>query len=262
MSSKTLKFWLGLNGAAVVRGLRLGFTDFAQGCYAALDAVHPMQDAAQSGRQRELKTIPEIRLDEILGTRKVELKLGVQKYEDGMMPSQEAMVLLSILAADQPAEVLEIGTFMGHTTKALAENLPNGIVHTVDLPPDFAPRQDAPGGPPKDDFHLIQQRVVGREFKGRAVEARIRQHFGDTAKIDFQEFGRPTFFFIDGSHTYEYCRQDSEKCFQLCGGTGTFLWHDVDDSHPGVVQFIQEWRRLGRDLRRIEGTSLGYWKSP
>lgn len=258
---KALQFLLGVNAASMVRGGRLGADQVFRSSFAALAAVHPLQDRAEHRCRRELSRIPEIRLEEILGRRKVDVKLRVQAYEDGMMSSQEAMVLLSILAAEQPPEALEIGTFMGHTTRALAENLPGGIVHTVDLPPNFIPQQDPGSGPPKDDFHLIQQRVVGREFKGQAVESRIRQHFGDTARMDFQELGRPTFFFIDGSHTYEYCKLDSEKCFALCGGAGTFLWHDVDHTHPGVVQFILEWRRLGRDLRRIEGTSLGYWKS-
>jgi len=172
------------------------------------------------------------------------------------------MALLSILAAENPREVLAIGTFMGHTaTKSMAENLNDALIHTVDLPPDFSAQQASPGEPPKDDFHLIAQRVVGREFKGQPIERRIRQHFGDTAIIDFHEFGKPTFFFIDGSHTYEYCKQDSEKCFALCGGVGTFLWHDVDESHPGVVKFILEWRSLGRNISRIEGTAVAYWKS-
>jgi hypothetical protein len=143
----------------------------------------------------------------------------------------------------------------------MAENLDKAIVHTVDLPPDFSAKPDSKNGSGKDDFHLIARRIVGREFKGQPVEQRIRQHFGDTATINFQEFGRPTFFFIDGSHTYEYCKQDSEKCFSLCGGTGTFLWHDCDVTHPGVIKFILEWRSLGRNIVRIEGTAIAYWKS-
>jgi hypothetical protein len=200
-------------------------------------------------------------LDEILGARKAVIKLHVQKYEDGMLPSHEAMALLSILVAENPREVLEIGTYMGHTTRAMAENLKDSIIHTVDLPPDFSAGHDAEHGQPKDDFHLIARRVVGREFKGQEVEQRIKQHFGDTAAINFQEFGQPTFFFIDGSHTYEYCKQDSAKCFALCGGAGTFLWHDCDAGHPGVLKFVSEGRALGRPLARIMGTSLIYWKS-
>lgn len=258
---KLIQFFLGLNAACLIRGLRFGLPDLIASGFAGLGAVYPFQNRAQSRCQQALKAIPEIRVDEILGARKVEIKLKVQHYEDGMMPSREAMVLLSILVADQPREVLEIGTFMGHTTRAMAENLEAAIIHTVDLPPDFSAAQNSQGEPPKDDFHLIAKRVPGREFKGLPVEQRIRQHFGDTAVLDFKTIGKPTFFFIDGSHTYEYCKLDSEKCFQICHGTGTFLWHDCDPSHPGVLQFILEWRKLGRNITRIEGTSIAYWKS-
>lgn len=260
MSKKIIQFLLGLNGASIVRGLRLGFREFLNGCLASLCAAHPFQDRAENRSRRELQKIPEILLDEILGSRKVAITLPVQKYEDGMLPSHEAMALLSILAAERPGEVLEIGTYMGHTTKAMAENLIDSIIHTVDLPPDYSARNDSAGGPPKDDFHLIGQRAVGREFKGQAAESRIRQHFGDTATINFKEFGQPTFFFIDGSHTYEYCKQDSEKCFTLCAGKGVFLWHDCDATHPGVIRFVQEWRSQGRNIVRLAGTALAYWK--
>lgn len=250
-----------MNGASMVRGLRLGFPEFMNGCFASLDAVHPRQNRVENQNRRELEFIPETALDDILPTRKVEILLSVQRYEDGMLPVHEAMALLSVLVADPPREVLEIGTFMGHTTKALAENLKDSTIHTVDLPLEFSPPQDSKDAPPMDDFHLIARRVVGREFKGQPVERRIKQHFGDTAVIDFQQFGKPSFFFIDGSHTYEYCKQDSEKCFALCKGAGTFLWHDVDDSHPGVVKFILEWRNMGRNICRIKGTALAFWKS-
>src|SRR5271170_4067723 len=255
-----IRFLLGLNGASIVRGLRLGPNEFINGCFASQIATHPLQDRSTFQIQKSLKSIPTIALGEILGTRKAEIKLRVQKHEDGRLPDHEAMVLLSILAVEDPEEVLEIGTFMGHTTKAMEENLNDSIIHTVDLPPDFLAHQDSNEGPPKDDFHLIARRVVGRDFNGQVAEARIRQHFGDTAAINFQEFGKPVFFFVDGSHTYEYCKQDSEKCFALCGGVGTFLWHDCDAMHPGVVKFILEWRELGRNIARVEGTTLAYWK--
>jgi len=261
MIKKCFQFLLGINGASLVRGVRLGLHEFVKGCFASLAAAHPRQDRSQNRVQRELEAIPVLPLGEILGARKAAIRLMVQKYEDGILPFHEALALLSILVAENPREALEIGTFMGHTTKALAENLAEGRIHTVDLPPDFSPQTDSNGGPPKDDFHLIARRVVGREFQGQAVAQRIRQHFGDSAVIDFQEFGHPTFFFIDGAHTYEYCKQDSEKCFVQCGGKGVFLWHDCDDTHPGVVKFILEWRGLGRNISRIEGTALAYWKS-
>lgn len=261
MIKKSAQFLLGLNGASIIRGLRLGLPEFINGCFASLQAAHPLQGRIRSQTEREIKGIPEISLGEILGRRKAPIMVNVQKYEDGMLPLNDAIALLSILTAEKPREILEIGTFMGHTTKAMAENLPDTTIHTIDLPPDFSVPQDSHVGPPKDDFHLISQRVVGREFKGQPVAERIQQHFGDTATMIFPALGKSALFFIDGSHTYEYCKLDSEKCHAACGGAGTFLWHDCDAAHPGVVKFILEWRGLGRNIVRIEGTSLAYWKN-
>jgi hypothetical protein len=225
--------------------------------YACADAF----SAARSSMSYELDQIPGISLDAILGERQPSISMRVVKYEDGMLPNNELMVLLSILVADSPEEVLEIGTYMGHTTRQMAENLRTATIHTVDLPEHFSVKDSIEQQLPMDDFHIIKRRIVGREFKGQACESRIKQHFVDTASWDFNSAGHPTFFFIDGSHTYEYCMNDSEKCLDLCKGHGVFLWHDCDDRHPGVVRLVLEWRRQGRDIRRIFGTSMAYWKS-
>ncbi|MDR0534284.1 MAG: class I SAM-dependent methyltransferase [Verrucomicrobiales bacterium] len=253
MIKKFLQLIFGLNGACIIRGFRFGLQDMLIKSRAAFNAVYPMEDKNHT-------KIPVVSLDEILGTKKVSVKCEIQRYENGMLPSDQAMVLISILRAENPQEVLEIGTFMGHTTKAMAENLPDSVIHTVDLPVDFSIVNAPESLLPKDDFHLIQQRVVGREFRGSKFEKQIMQHFGDTAQINFSTLGKPTFFFIDGSHTYEYCKSDSEKCLNLCQGHGVFLWHDCDPHHPGVTRFINEWRAIGRDIRRIKDTPIAYWK--
>src|SRR4029077_17463683 len=102
--------------------------------------------------------------------------MSVMRYEDGMLPSNEAMALLSILVAESPDEVLEIGTYMGHTTRQIAETLETAIIDTVDLPEDFSVEPDPEQNLPKDDFHLITRRIVGREFKGHPRASRIKQH--------------------------------------------------------------------------------------
>jgi predicted O-methyltransferase YrrM len=244
---------LGLNLASVTHLVHSGPRHF-------LRAGKRAFAAASSLETRELNKIPAIDLENILGERRPVIRLSVTRYEDGMLPSHQAMVLLAILVAERPKEVLEIGTYMGHTTRQMAENLETATIQTVDLPENFA-ESGAKQNLPKDDFHLIEHRVVGREFKDHSCAGRITQHSADTATFDFHQAGNPTFFFIDGSHTYEYCKHDSEECFDLCHGRGVFLWHDCDDLHPGVTKFILEWRQLGRDIKRIAGTSLAYWKS-
>jgi hypothetical protein len=195
--------------------------------------------------------IPQIELGAILNGPPAKFNLGNEPYEDGALPDDQAQILLSILILENPKQVLEIGTFFGLTTRRMAETLPEATIHTIDLPANYSLEN-------KDDFHLINRRDVGREFRGRPCASRIVQHFGDTATWDFREAGTPTFFFIDGSHTLEYVRNDSAKCLELTRGRATFIWHDVDEQHCGVIRALLELRSLGRDVRRIADTPLGY----
>jgi hypothetical protein len=254
LANRLMRAVLGLNAASVGRLFSSGPRRFFRACAWSYLAARDIPSDA-------LARIPEVSVEEILGDRKPVIRVALMRYENGMLPKDDLLALLSILVAEAPHEVLEIGTFMGHTTRQMAENMPEGMLHTVDLPEDFSAGNDPEQTLPKDDFHLIARRVVGREFKGQPCASRIRQHFGDSANWNFAEAGQPTFFFIDGSHTYEYCKSDSEKCFALCGGRGVFLWHDCDDGHPGVIQFVNEWRRQGRDIQRIAGTAIAYWKN-
>jgi predicted O-methyltransferase YrrM len=88
---------------------------------------------------QEVNPIPALSLYDLFGAAKPQIHVTVQRYEDGMLPSEKAMALLAIVVATAPKSVLEIGTFMGHTTKLLAMNLPEAIIHSVDLPLDFIP---------------------------------------------------------------------------------------------------------------------------
>ncbi len=246
------KVVFGFNGASLRHLMNSGPTHFLRACRRAATA-------AWHTESRSLSEIPEICLTSILDNKVPLVCVSVTPYEDGMLPTEQAITLLSILVADGPAEVLEIGTYIGYTTKLMAQNLPMATVHTVDLPESYSLEDNSAETLPKDDFSLIKGRTVGREFKGYFCEDRIKQHFADTATWNFHQAKRATFFFIDGSHTYEYCKNDSEKCFALCDGRGVFVWHDCDDNHPGVLALLLEWRRLGRDVRRISGTPLAYW---
>jgi Methyltransferase domain len=259
--SKYFQVLFGFNLAALLRGLRFGPRNFFRASRAAYLTIRPFERLEIKKISEELAAIPEVPLEKVLGDKKPEVKLHVMKYEDGILPSSQAMALLAIAVAAAPKVVLEIGTFMGHTTKQLAANLPDAIIHSVDLPLDYNQENDNVTQIMKDDFHLIARRKVGREYRGTPYEARIRQHFVDTAIWDFSEAAGATLFFIDGSHTYDYCKNDSNRCYELCHGKGIFLWHDCEDAHPGVVKALLEWRTLGRNVIRIEGTPIAYWKS-
>lgn len=200
------------------------------------------------------KMLPEIQLDQIVGADACEPELVPIPYEDGALPDDQARVLLAILVWANPKTVLEIGTFFGATTLRMAHALPTAKIHTVDLPDSFSANEFL------TDFHLINRRLVGLEFRARASR-NVVQHFADTMSWDFNGTGLPTFFFIDASHSYQAVKNDSEKCYALCNGAGIFLWHDCAATHPDVVRLLREWRVAGRDIRVIENTTLAFLDS-
>lgn len=251
MVKNIFKILLGINGISIVHLVKNGPTLFTEACKNAFTGAHTTDT-------RALRIVPVVTLETLLNGSKPTISLNIGSKEDGAMPYYQAIPFVSLLVKHNPSVVLEVGTFLGHTTKLVAQNLPQATVHTFDLPPDFLSKQDTVTHLNKDDFHLIEKRKTGREFLGTPYEVRIQQHLGDTATIDFTVAQGSTFFFIDGSHTYDYCKNDSDKCYELCKGKGVFIWHDCDFAHPGVVQFVNEWRTLGRNIVRIEGTPLAY----
>lgn len=246
----------GLNLASVVQCLRCGprkAVRSAVRAYFSALGIQPSDDADPLYRAipeidvRDLSPSPEPLL---IDTRFVE--------RDGSMSLPELIRLLTVARKQAPTRVLEIGTYFGSTTLNMAMNLPEAIIHTIDLPVEYADDR-CTSGIPKDDFHLIGTRRVGAAFAGHAHANRIIQHFGDTATFDFARLGGSCdLFFIDGSHTYDYVRSDTLKCLAVASDHCAFIWHDCDPTHPGVVRWISELREAGFDVSRLHGTFAAY----
>jgi hypothetical protein len=198
-----------------------------------------------------LATIPEIELTALVPHPPTVTLSAQLRLQEGAMPISDLLPFLSFFAELKPAEALEIGTFFGTTTAMLAMNSPATLIHTVDLPPDN--RGDTQLA--QDDFHLIRQRRLGEAFQ-LVPGSRIIQHLGDTATWDFGIASRATFAFIDGGHTYEYARNDTEKCLSHCSRPLTIVWHDCDLFHAGVVTWLAEMVAAGHPVHRIRDTAL------
>jgi len=258
-----LKIILGWNLAVIIKGVRLGPSSAWSTSVASFDAaaIGDLWGKDFTKAKKSLAQIPEVPLIDLIGNRRAFVRLDIQRHQDGMLPQEHAIALLALADLENPSVVLEIGTFCGHTTRLLAQTLPMATIHTVDLPLDYVVGSDSKDSLRKDDFHLITQRAVGKEFNDQPEAGRIRQHLVDTAQTDFAFAKGASFFFIDGSHTYDYVKSDSEKCFDLCQGKGVFVWHDCDLNHAGVASFLSEWKSNGREIVRIKGTSIAYYKA-
>lgn len=153
--------------------------------------------------------------------------------------------------------VLEIGTFDGNTTVNIAQNLPDdGIVVTVDLPVEDPPKDYAIAIDDPTKKNVTDRRIVGAQFKGHPAEKRIRQVFGDTAKLDWTTFGGPfDVVFIDGCHAYEYVKSDTEKALAVVKKGGIILWHDYAEM-DSVSRAVDEYRGRIGDLCALAQTRI------
>jgi hypothetical protein len=248
---KLAKAIFAANLAVMVRAMRFGISDALSRLTVTYRVVDPFQR-----NDPALRTIPEMDLSQVVTTSPSIVLDSSHHDRDGALPLEEQLALLAILCDRSPAVVLEIGTFFGTTTKAIALNRPGSTIHTVDLPPDYDATTGNDRLMPKDDLHLIESRDVGSAFRANPAFGNIRQHFGDTAVWNFAEAKDASFFFIDGSHTYEYVRNDTLKCLTASTGPSTLVWHDCSANHPGVVRWLSELVTRGLPVARIRNTTL------
>ena len=197
--------------------------------------------------------LPEVNLAQLVGAGPVHL---LEPYAvDGNVTVTELVVLASIARMYRPETIFEIGTFDGRTTLNLAANAPDARVHTLDLP---AGEITGLAVKPGDDKYINKQ-VSGARFGGTEYESRIVQHYGDSATFDFSPFeGTIDLVFVDGAHSYDYVRNDSQIALKLLRrGRGVVLWHDYGTRE--VTEAIDDlWEREARfaGIRRVEQTAL------
>lgn len=252
---------LSVSLASMIRTSLGGFKEGRQSLADTYRAVSPFSPLKQGAGRKMLERIPVASLEELGGVPD-QITLDMRYIDvDGATPFRDLVAILSLAKNQHPRAALEFGTYFGSTTANLALNLPDATIHTIDLPEDSVEAATLIEGQPVDDFHLIQKRKLGKSFRGTPLEQRIVQHQGDTATYDYSVIHDPvTVFLVDGSHTYDYARSDTLRCFALAQGESTFLWHDCDSSCLGVTTWLVEMIRAGLPVVRVQDTSLACMK--
>lgn len=252
---------LSLSLASIIRASLGGLKQGQQSLKDTYRAVSPFSPIKQGQGMKMLELIPEVPLDHS-GDSSKPVTLDLRFVDvDGAAPLRDVIAILTLAKRQNPQAALEFGTYFGSTTANLALNLPTARIHTIDLPEGEASDSPLIQGQPIDDAHLIRDRQLGKSFRGTPLEDRIIQHQGDTASYDYSVIKDPvTLFLIDGSHTYDYARSDTLKSFALARGESSFLWHDCDIYHTGVLRWLVEMIRAGLPVVRLKDTSLAYMK--
>lgn len=176
-----------------------------------------------------------------------------QWFDPGNQSYRGLIHLVLIARAVNARRILEIGTYNGLTTLTLAANLPEAVVHTLDL--DRFARPELPVG--TSDRANIGQ-FDRRLYEETALAERIVQHLGDSATFDFGSLGGPfDMVYIDGAHSPAYVENDTQAAFSIISDDGAIVWDDYWRPLPAVPSFLQTLE--DRTIYRIPGTRLAVW---
>jgi hypothetical protein len=203
--------------------------------------------------------IPSIGIEEICSG-KAPITVLAPELESGGISPLELICMDTIVAHFKPERIFEIGTFNGRTTLNLAANsAERSTIFSLDLP--LCETVSTSLQPHPWDRTFVAERESGRYFRNRAYAGKIQQLYGDSATFDYRPYAETIdLVFIDGSHSYDYVMNDSEKVLALLkNGNGILIWHDYDTDWHDVTHALNdlfEKNTYFAGMRRIRGTSL------
>ena len=168
--------------------------------------------------------------------------------ETGHANHAEMLYVVAAARSRGASRIFEFGTFLGRTTYHLAALNPTARVWTLDLPREENPWRFA-------DY-------VGRYFAGTSEAARITALQENAFRFDPTPFARSMdFIWVDGDHSYEGVKNDTDKAFKMLAPGGAIMWHDFGHESPGLVDYFVEftkerplfWLRRTSVLLHIDG---------
>ncbi len=183
---------------------------------------HPLNYRPHGEGDHELRVKRRMVRDAVYAAEKVE----------GWMGTTELAWLAS--KAQQANTIIEVGSWKGRSTKAIAFTCP-GTVYAVD---DFS------GGVNPADTLAVQVRIYGsnyfaEEFK-RIMAAELQAQKVVLVRKPFKDavsaLPQADMIFIDGDHSFESVAQDIENAKKLLKPGGLLCGHDMN--LPGVVQAV------------------------
>jgi Methyltransferase domain len=186
------------------------------------------------------------------------LELPTHLSDDGGTAIEELVYLAAITRRMQPRRIFEIGTYSGRTTAVFVMNAPSDAeVITLDLPPGAAP----PAGEYiATDVDLVETRSLASFAHRLGLGDRFRQILCDSLHFDPEPYcGTVELAFIDGAHSLQHIRNDTEKVAIMAAERSMILWHDYGGK--GSFRALSEYlESLGREARihRVAGTSLAW----
>jgi hypothetical protein len=182
------------------------------------------------------------------------LRIAFPRTVSGNITLIELITLCSILRITKPKQIMEFGTFNGRTTVNLALNCPwenQGHVYTVDLPKGVKTSLPMADGIHEKDDEMGYVGLQDKLFHSPQfpIPTPITQIWSDTAQLPLADWeNRIDFLFVDASHSFENCMNDSCMAQSIVRKEGIIAWHDYN-GWPGVTKALHEFSDMNPHMQ-------------
>lgn len=177
----------------------------------------------------------------------------------GSVTTLEASLISSLIFLKRPQVIFEFGTFFGYTTSILLRNSsPNCKVFSIDLPKtaksigsasekfnwDLIQSNDA-----YNDAYLTDLALKSGEryLLSSTDEDRLLLIKQDSMQFNPEEFGlieNTDLIFLDGGHTNDIVRSDTNNSLKMLSDDGILVWHDYGSKvHNKVTDVVDEYSK-------------------
>jgi Methyltransferase domain len=171
-----------------------------------------------------------------------DLKLDKALAIKGWMFPNELIWLACV--AQEHRNIVELGSYLGRSTRALADNTP-GTILCVD---DFKGPRDVE----IDDEELIYEDFI-KNMEGVRHKLHIcKQDFAD---VDPAQYNHPfDMIFIDGGHDYASVKRDIDKWYPYLAPGGLLCGHDFEKNYPELRRAVLE--RFPEGVKLLPGGAI------
>ena len=164
----------------------------------------------------------------------------------------EGAALAALMRLSNATRVFEFGTYKGVSTTQLALNLPEGgTVFTLDLPEDH---------PVYISYSQLASESGMMMLVPPELNHKVKFLKEDSAVFDTTPYrGTMDLVFVDGYHSYEYVKNDTEKGLEMLRPGGVIAWHDCVPNRPEIVRYLKTLSPLPK---LVASSSLAYAIKP
>jgi predicted O-methyltransferase YrrM len=145
---------------------------------------------------------------------------------------RDAEVIGAACCNGNPQILIEIGTSHGKTTALMAQNAPNGLIYTVNIPPE----EIAEGG--HNVTFAPKREEIGKYYRDKGYK-NIRQILANTLYWE-PDFGPIDIAFIDGCHDADFVYHDTRKILKKCHPGSIVLWHDFSPQLMNIYPWLKD----------------------